>query len=123
MIKDRFIAGLRSDIRVKVECKELPTYEDALRVAKEKERKMKKLIQMGIEMSKIPAVPEIIPHVVIDPSRTKPKKEEMLNEEIHEMSELMKNLSLNLMVGRGRGRAPNGKGPSGMPLTSGAPST
>ena len=52
MIKrDRFVAGLKPTLRLKVELKVFESFEDAFRVAIEKEWKVKKLKQLGMQRS------------------------------------------------------------------------
>ena len=109
---------MKLEIRIKVECKELRTYEDALRIAREKERKQKKLAHMHYEMPMVQWRPEILSHKEVEAQKLEAKSEESMKEQIHEMDELMQGLSLNLMNGKGRGRPQNGYGRGNMPSTS-----
>ena len=49
MKKDRFLGGLREDLRWRVELKKPKSYEHALEVAKNKEWKLKRMSQLGVE--------------------------------------------------------------------------
>ena len=49
MKKDRFIAGLSDTLRWRVELKKPKTYEETLEVAKNKEWKLKRMSQLGVE--------------------------------------------------------------------------
>ena len=49
MRKDRFMAGLSDTLRWRVELKKPKTYEDTLEVAKNKEWKLKRMSQLGVE--------------------------------------------------------------------------
>ena len=49
MKKDRFMAGLSDTLRWRVELKKPKTYEDTLEVAKNKEWKLKRMSQLGVE--------------------------------------------------------------------------
>ena len=101
---------MRFDLRIKVECKELLTFEDAVRVAKEKERKQRRLAQLSDESSRAPNVSEGMAPAVLEKPRMEVRKEGTMQQEIHDMSEMMKNLSLNLLNGRGRTRIVNDAG-------------
>ena len=57
MKKDRFLAGLKENLRWRVELKKTRTYEDALEVARNKEWKLKRLTQLGV--SSLPRVSEM----------------------------------------------------------------
>ncbi|RYA73815.1 hypothetical protein DD595_24815, partial [Enterobacter cloacae complex sp. 4DZ3-17B2] len=135
MIKDRFLAGLWENIRWRVELKKPRTYEDALEVARNKEWKLRKMSQLGVEslpmrsefqpieslqgrMSGVhhePVVPvttQVMPAVV-----TTAVQDDGLRQDMRQMVDLMKNLSLNMLgqVGnnRGRGRFANQPNQSG----------
>ena len=63
MIKrDRFVAGLKPTLRLKVELKVFESFEDAVTVAREKEWKVKKLKQLGMqeEFPKMTSSPEMM---------------------------------------------------------------
>ncbi|MCO5599635.1 hypothetical protein L7F22_053741 [Adiantum nelumboides] len=57
MKKDRFLAGLKENLRWRVELKKPRTYEDTLEVARNKEWKIKRLTQLGV--SSLPGVPKM----------------------------------------------------------------
>ncbi|MCO5551584.1 hypothetical protein L7F22_005089 [Adiantum nelumboides] len=57
MKKDRFLVGLKENLRWRVELKKPRTYEDTLEVARNKEWKIKRLTQLGV--SSLPGVPEM----------------------------------------------------------------
>lgn len=50
--KHHFVAGLRSVLKLKVECKRPQSYEDALKVAQDKEWKLKHQRELGMLASK-----------------------------------------------------------------------
>ena len=55
--KDRFMAGLTDTLCWRVELKKPRTYEDTLEVAKNKEWKIKRMSQLGVET--VPKGPEV----------------------------------------------------------------
>ncbi|MCO5561273.1 hypothetical protein L7F22_014894 [Adiantum nelumboides] len=57
MKKDRFLAGLKENVRWRVELKKPRTYENTLEVARNKEWKIKRLTQLGV--SSLPGVPKM----------------------------------------------------------------
>ena len=57
MKKEKFLAGLREELRWRVELKKPRSYEHALEVAKNKEWKLKRMSQLGVES--LPRRPEI----------------------------------------------------------------
>ena len=74
--------GLKPDIRVRVECKELTTFEEALRATCEKERKQGKMTLMRYEAPSSPNLPDTAHHVtMVEPPKSESKKEESLKEE------------------------------------------
>ena len=124
MKKDRFLAGLWENLRWRVELKKPRTYEDALDVAKSKEWKLRRMSQLGVEslprrpdfqhadslqgrMSgvhhepMVPVTPQLVPAVV-----TTAVQDDGLRQDMRQMVDLMKNLSLNMLgnVGNNRGR-------------------
>ena len=60
-------------------------------------------------------VSEGIAPVAVESPKMEARKEETMKQEIHDMLEMMKSLSLNLLNGRGRPRAVNGLGARGVP--------
>ena len=51
MKKDRFLAGLRESLHWRVELKKPRTFEDVVEVAKNKEWKLRRLTQLGMDPS------------------------------------------------------------------------
>ena len=51
MKKDRFLVGLRENLRWRVELKKPRTFEDAVEVAKNKEWKLRRITQLGMDPS------------------------------------------------------------------------
>ncbi|MCO5604219.1 hypothetical protein L7F22_058382 [Adiantum nelumboides] len=119
MKKDRFLAGLKENLRWRVELKKPRTYEDTLEVARNKEWKIKRLTQLGV--SSLPGVPEmkqanfvqscgqeevhhthVIPVVapVVPPTVTL-IQDDGLRQDMRQVVDLMKNLSLNLLSNAG----------------------
>ena len=124
MKKDRFLAGLWENLRWRVELKKPRTYEDALDVAKSKEWKLRRMSQLGVESlprrpdfqhadslqgrmlgvhhePMVPVTPQVVPAVV-----TTAVQDDGLRQDMRQMVDLMKNLSLNMLgnVGNNRGR-------------------
>ena len=124
MKKDRFLAGLWENLRWRVELKKPRTYEDALDVARSQEWKLRRMSQLGVEslprrpdfqhadslqgrMSgvhhepMVPITPQVMPAVV-----TIAVQDDGLRQDMRQMVDLMKNLSLNMLgnVGNNRGR-------------------
>ncbi|MCO5547050.1 hypothetical protein L7F22_000491 [Adiantum nelumboides] len=119
MKKDRFLAGLKENLRWRVELKKPRTYEDTLEVARNKEWKIKRLTQLGV--SSLPGVPEmkqanfvqsrgqeevhpthVIPVVApVVPPIVTPIQDDGLRQDMREVVDLMKNLSLNLLSNAG----------------------
>ena len=84
MKKDRFLADLRESLRWRVELKKPLTFEDVVEVAKNKEWKLRRLIQLGMAPAykrykvqdmahthmhdhhahMVPAAPQVMPAVV-----------------------------------------------------------
>lgn len=129
MKKDSFIASLKPALRLKVELKKPGNFEEAVKVAKNKEWKAQRLTQLGVgtpedrlEMKRMEIVPTtvrgMLPVVaetqVVQPVQTvAPSGDDDIKKDVKQMVNLMKNLSLNLMnnlggAGRGRGRMPGG---------------
>ncbi|MCO5548055.1 hypothetical protein L7F22_001511 [Adiantum nelumboides] len=115
MKKDRFLARLGENLRWRMELKKPWTYEDALDVARNKEWKLKKICQLGVESLQkrpdfqqinslqgrmpevhpvplIPVAPQVVPAVV---NATVP--DDGLRQEMRQVVDLMKNLNLNLL--------------------------
>lgn len=125
MKKDRFMAGLLDTLRWRVELKKPRTYDDLLEVAKNKEWKVKRMTQLGIgnepgrgnmrqtepipgrvtveapQAVAIPMISQAIPVV-----GTTTAVDEGLKQEMRQVVDLMKNLSLNLLNNGGNIRGP-----------------
>ncbi|MCO5584216.1 hypothetical protein L7F22_038140 [Adiantum nelumboides] len=119
MKKDRFLAGLKENLRWRVELKKPRTYEDTLEVARNKEWKIKRLTQLGV--SSLLGVPEIKQanfvqsrgeeevhhtHVIpvlalVVPPIVTPIQDDGLRQDMRQVVDLMKNLSLNLLSNAG----------------------
>ena len=82
--KDKFIDGLWFDLRVKVECNELDTFEDAIIVAKEKERKQIRMAKLSLGGSIIPGVSDKIAPVAVESPKMEARKEETMQQEIYD---------------------------------------
>ncbi|MCO5584217.1 hypothetical protein L7F22_038141 [Adiantum nelumboides] len=115
MKKDRFLAGLKENLHWKVELKKPRTYEDTLEVARNKEWKIKRLTQLGV--SSLLGVPEmkqanfvqsrgqeevhhthVIPILApVVPPIVTPIQDDGLRQDMRQVVDLMKNLSLNLL--------------------------
>ncbi|MCO5552989.1 hypothetical protein L7F22_006509 [Adiantum nelumboides] len=115
MKKDRFLAGLKENLRWRVELKKPRTYADTLEVARNKEWKIKRLTQLGV--SSLPGVLEmkqanfvqshgqeevhhthVIPVVApVVPPIVTPIQDNGLRQDMRQVVDLMKNLSLNLL--------------------------
>lgn len=122
MKKDSFIASLKPTLRWRVELKKPANFEDAVEVAKNKEWKAQRLIQLGVgtpedrlELKRAEVVPAVARKVVpvVEPQVVQPVAavggNDDIKNDVKQMVDLMKNLSLNLMNnlgagGRGRGR-------------------
>ena len=114
--KDRFLSSLKSSLRWKVELKQPHSFEEAVEMAKNKEWKIKRLIQLGIkEKSEVEVkivnqpkvlVRETIPgqeeHASHAACNTHVGGTEAIQKDTHEMIGMMKNLSLNMMSARRR---------------------
>lgn len=126
MKKDSFVAGLKSTLGWRVELKKPATFDDAVQVAKNKEWKAGRLTQMGVgssedrlEIRRTVASPTtvrgILP-VVAETQVVQPvvaSGDEEMRNNVRQMVDLMKDLSLNMMNntgtgGRGRGRGAGG---------------
>ena len=116
MKKDRFLAGLKENLRWRVELKKPRTYEDALEVARNKEWKLKKLTQLGVssvsgmsEMMQTESMQSRVPEEVhpvnvvpvaaqvVSPVVTTMVQDDGLRKDMRQMVDLMKDLSLNLL--------------------------
>ncbi|MCO5567350.1 hypothetical protein L7F22_021040 [Adiantum nelumboides] len=105
--KDRFLASLRSGLRLKVELKQPRTFEEAVEFANNKEWKVKRLSQLGFKIEpnievKVVEQPRILTkepghdqHVAHDV--------DTFRKEMQEVVGFMKNLSVHMMGG-GRGQ-------------------
>ncbi len=129
MKKDRFMAGLCDTLRWRVELKKPKTYEDTLEVAKNKEWKIKRMSQLGVEAlpkgpetkqvrfldTRIPeevhhhvhaVAPVVTPVMPVVPTAS--VQDDGLRQEVRQVVDLMKNLSLNFLGNaQGRGRQYN----------------
>ncbi|MCO5600707.1 hypothetical protein L7F22_054822 [Adiantum nelumboides] len=125
MKKDKFLAGLKENLRWRVVLKKPRTYEDTLEVARNKEWKIKRLTQLGV--SSLPGVPEmkqanfvqsrgqeevhhthVLPVVApVVPPIVTPIQEDGLRQDMRQVVDLMKNFSLNLLS---NARNPHGQG-------------
>ena len=137
MKKDRFMAGLKDTLRWRVELKKPKTCEEAVEIAKNKEWKLDHLAQLGMSPTTLrpetrvmqtssmvigqvpPVVTPPIVHTCPPIASTSPVTmvDDGMRHDIHQMIDLMKNLSLNLMSnagGRGRGRG-SPQGDEGQP--------
>lgn len=126
MKKDRFLAGLQESLRWRVELKKPGTFEDSLEVARNKEWKLKRLSQLGMETlprgqevkhvrfmeSQVPreahhhvhAVAPVVSPVVLVAS----VEDDELRQDMRQVVDLMKNLSINLLSNtQSRGRQSN----------------
>ena len=95
MIKrDRFVAGLKPTFRLKVELKVFESFEDAVRVAREKEWKVKKLKQLGMqeEFPKMGSSPEMMKAYAERKGEPTSIQDKSLKDDLHEAMELMKSL-------------------------------
>ncbi|MCO5584209.1 hypothetical protein L7F22_038132 [Adiantum nelumboides] len=119
MKKDRFLAGLKENLRWRVELKKPRTYEDTLEVARNKEWKIKRLTQLGV--SSLPGMLEMKQanfvqsrvqeevhhtHVIrvvapVVPPIVTPIQDDGLRQDMRQVVDLMKNLSLNLLSNAG----------------------
>ena len=123
MKKDRFLAGLKENLRWRVELKKPRTYEDALEVARNKEWKLKKLTQLGVSsvagvsemmqkesmqsrvpeevhpVNVVPVATQVVPPVV-----TTIVQDDGLRQDMRQMVDLMKDLSLNMLGNAGNNR-------------------
>ncbi|MCO5571554.1 hypothetical protein L7F22_025298 [Adiantum nelumboides] len=119
MKKDRFLPGLKENLRWRVELKKPRTYEDTLEVARNKEWKIKRMTQLGV--SSLPGVTEmkqanfvqsrgqeevhhthVIPVVApVVPPIVTPIQDDGLRQDMRQVVDLMKNLSLNLLSNAG----------------------
>ena len=143
MKKDRFLGGLREDLRWRVELKKPKSYEHALEVAKNKEWKLKRMSQLGVEsiprrpefqhvdplqgrtlpevhhVPVVPVTPQIVPAVV----NATTVLDDGLRQEMRQVVDLFKDLSLNLLNdaknGRGRERNENHAKGEGQPRNGG----
>ena len=143
MKKDQFLIGLRADLLLRVELKKLRSYEEAMEIAKRKKWKLSMMSKMGVTYSlplpmemrkpkpvvqRVPmevlqqAVLQMVPPVVqpvVPIMAARVVADDGLQQEMRQVVDLMKNLSLNLLsnVGnQGRGRSsnqPNGNGGQG----------
>ena len=128
MKKDRFLLGLVESLRFRVELKKPRTYEDTVEVARSKDWKLRKMAQLGMES--LPKVPQPKP---VDPVQSQIPREvhhhvtmenvtshavptmvaatvpdDGLRQEMRQVVDLMKNLSLNLLSDNcGHGRPQN----------------
>ncbi|MCO5555554.1 hypothetical protein L7F22_009099 [Adiantum nelumboides] len=105
--KDRFLASLRSGLRLKVELKQPRTFEEAVEFAKNKEWKAQRLSQLGFKIE-----PNIEVKVVEQPRilTKEPGHDQQIahdvdtfGKEMQEVVGLMQNLSVHMMGG-GRGQ-------------------
>ena len=125
MKKDKFLAGLQDGLCWRVELKKPKSFEDALEVAKNKEWKLKRMNQLGVDTlqrrvevrSVNPMqghVPKEVQHttVVLVPPPVMPTVagaailDDGLQKEMREVIDLIKNLSLNLLSNGGANRGP-----------------
>ena len=123
MKKDRFLAGLKENLRWRVELKKPRTYEDALEVARNKEWKLKKLTQLGVssvsgmsEMMQTESMQSRVPEEVhpvnvvpiatqvVPPVVTTIVQDDGLRQDMRQMVDLMKDLSLNMLGNAGNNR-------------------
>ena len=126
MRKDRFLAGLKQNLRWRVELKKPRTYEDALEVARNKEWKLKRLTQLGMssllgvsETNQIDSMQNRVPkeahRAIVAPIATQVvpamvtivTQDDGLRKDMRQVVDLMKNISLNMLgnVGNNRGCA------------------
>ena len=123
MKKDRFLAGLQDGLRWRVELKKPRSFEDALEVAKNKEWKLKRMNQLGVDTLQRRVevrpgnpmqgyVPKEIQHAIVVsvPPPVMPAvvaaaiPDDGLRKDMREVVDLMKNLSLNLLSNVGASR-------------------
>ena len=125
MKKDRFLAGFQDGLRWRVELKKPRSFEDALEVAKNKEWKLKRMNQLGVDtlqrrMEVRPGNPiqgyapkEVqhatvvsVPPPVMSAMVAAAVPDDGLRKDMREVVDLMKNLSLNLLGNTGANRGP-----------------
>ena len=147
MKKDRFLGGLLEDLRWRMELKKPKSYEHALEVAKNKEWKLRRMSQLGVEslprrphfqhvdylqgrtlpevhqVPVVPVTPQIVPAVV----NATTVLDDGLRQEMRQVVDLFKDLSLNLLNdarnGRGCERNENPAKGDGQPRNGGGQST
>ena len=120
MKKDRFLASLQDGLRWRVELKKLRSFDDALKASKNKEWKLKRMNQLGVDtlqrrvevrsVSPVQGhVPKEVQHatMVSVPPLVMPIVvvaailDDGLQKDMREVVDLMKNLSLNLLSNTG----------------------
>lgn len=111
--KDVFIESLKASLRWKVELKKPVNYEDAVQIATNKEWKAQRLTQLGMgtsevrrEVRRVEAAPTSMPGMIpVAETHTTQIITPVANEDgeikkdLKQVVELMKNLSLSMMVG------------------------